>query len=1395
MLVALLAVPTASLVTHAAPGDGAWQVQLDKVAPDPVESGVPSAFLLALQCSAIEAPTCVDGVVTIPLPQHILPVVDVDPHPFVVDRTVADGVLRLTLAPSFPAGASLQVGIRFTAANVTTPDGHSPTFTATVTGANTPAVSDTAIATFTATPSLGVTKRLPSNAPDGTRFPLDTPLRYSVSVCDSRGLGDVGVLGMEAATVVDTLPTGATFVAASGGGVYDAGAGTVTWQLGPQTGLCYDDTLTVDVLYATGDVDPDSTVTNTVDVTGRPLAQTDDVTASDSVSHGFGDPVAVGDFCKAGDSPVTQVQGACGSGVDTLTFVGPWRGEDREMPRNGFGAESTFDLSIGNASTVGGTVDLVDPVPCRTSSDGATPATYTSNAPGEYCTDPAWIVTGFRSVSLFPTAGFPQAILDGNHPTYVTTTGEERDFVAHPETHTTGAAIWLFTPQPGDVVSEIRWTEVPVPVGSGSRGNFARVYGYLAEDLEVGDRVTNVAWRTLTVGASVLTGSAEASIVGIDETIASVGKIALQNGTFELHGGAISATQPVLWTSGLVIADLLPVELQAVTLVSARHSPGPATTSEPMPASRYQIEQIPDYEGTGRTLIRITVPPGGTLAAGPFSTRFTFAPADGVYPWIGTRTNTVRGYLPGIAIDRCATSAAEFIGGGPAATEDVLDWDGDGTAVGDSYCSATTNLTRASGGAAVQVTKQVRGNLDTTYAAYPKVALADPSLPGDAGYRLTVRNSGGAHLRDAVLYDLLPTVGDTGVSAGQVAQPRGSTFTPILTGQLSVDSDPSVTWEVAYSTAANPCRPEVGDGSATWPPGCTDDWDTTPPLDLAAVTALRIRQTGGLLTADAAPSSSATFSWPMSTPPTAQVGDVAWNTTAVVATNDSDGVALLASEPPKVGLTVPEADVELDKVADRAAGAIGEVVTFTLTASHGTTIATNPDGSVSYLNDGDVTTAVAPATGVVVTDVLPAGLTFVSGSAAAQQGTFDPVSGVWTIGTLEVGAEVTLTYRARITAAGSQTNSAEVTAAGVGDTDSTPGNCDLTPEDDCASATVDNLTLGVALDKLVESVPDSGDYLDADEGTGEYGVYPSGTPVRYRFVVTNTGQSPLSDVTIVDPMIPFFCDAVFDIGTLAPDEQMTIDCTRPIGFGVGTAVNTATVTATTVGGDDLEATDTAQVLVPTPEITVEKTTNGAAADTPAAAAQVAVDDTVTWTYVVRNTGSDELVDVSLVDDREPAVELDAGHCTRSSGAWGDPLAPGATITCVHTGTAVAGLYVNTATARGRGVVTPIVVTAVDTSHYTTLDASTPLPTTSTTTPTTSTTSPTAPTTTTTTIATSGPTTTIAGLLGPETPTSMPTLAGRLPTTGADGSRLVRISIALFAVGCVMVGVRRRRVHS
>lgn len=1298
LLGSLLMAPLAA----GAPGDGAWAITFDKVAPDPVESGVPSPFQLSVQCAALEAPTCSNGTVTIPIPEHIRHVVDVDTHPFIVGRAIVDDALVLTLTPDFPAGASIQVGLRFTAENVTTPNGYSPEFTATVTGDNTPAVSDAAEATFTATPALGITKRLPSNAPNGTRFPLDTPMRYSLQVCDTHGLGATGVLGMESVTVVDTLPAGATFVAASAGGVYDPTAGTVTWQLGPQDAFCYD-SLTVDVVYETGDVDPESTVTNTVVATGRPYGTTDEATASSSVNHGFGDPVAVGSFCKSATSWVSTVTPPCGSDVDALTFVGPWVGDTRLLGVSGSGSESSYLLSIDNSSTAAGTVDLVDPVPCRTNSDGATPATYTSNAPGDICTDPAWIVTGFRSSGAFPGNGFHQAIEAENFPTYVTTTGQVRAFVAHPATGSAGALQWLFTPQPGDVVAEIRWADVPAPVGTGGRGSLARVHGYLASDLDVGDRVTNVAERTLTVGGSALTGSSRASLVAIDETVVRVLKSVNINGTFSISAGAVSPSQSRTWGSGLVITDLLPVELQAVTLAEARYSRGDGSPIQPMPASAYRLEQIPDYQGSGRTLVRFTVPAGVDLGAVPTAVLLRFAPAGGGgFPWIGTRVNTTRVFTPGHDIDRCVTSSgSDFTGGNPAATDDTLDWDGDGLTVGDSYCSSSANLTRPSSGAAIAVTKQVRGNLDTTYAAYPKVALTDPSLPGDAGYRVTVRNSGGANLSDVVLYDVLPRPGDTGVSAGQVAHERGSTFSPVLTGPVTVNG--GGTWEVAYSTAVNPCRPEVGDGSASWPAGCTDDWTTSPPGDLSTVTALRFRLTGGLLTADTAATNAATFTWPMTAPASADVGDVAWNSTATTAVNDATGAALLTTEPPKVGLAVPQSDVELTKTADLTQAALGETVTYTVTATHGTTIVSNPDGTVSYVDgSGAETTAVAPATGVEVTDVLPTGMTLVPGSVVAQQGTFDPDTGIWTLGTIEVGGSVTLTYRARIDQIGAHVNRAEVSAESSEDVDSTPGNCGTEPsEDDCAAVTVTGAASGITLDKLVESGPGSSVFLHADEGTTEHGTYPSGTAVTYRFVVTNVGLTDLADVTIDDPTLPFFCDTEFQIGALAAGEEVVVDCTWPVGYGTGTTVNTAGVSAASPGGETLQASDTAQVLVPSPALALEKHTNGFPAQTPSAAVPVSVGDTVTWTYTLRNTGDDALTELTLTDDREAGVTLDEEHCVRTIGAWGDPLPPAATITCTFTGTAEAGLYANTATATGRGVTTPLVVSAADLSHYTT----------------------------------------------------------------------------------------------
>ena len=68
----------------------------------------------------------------------------------------------------------------------------------------------------------------------------------------------------------------------------------------------------------------------------------------------------------------------------------------------------------------------------------------------------------------------------------------------------------------------------------------------------------------------------------------------------------------------------------------------------------------------------------------------------------------------------------------------------------------------------------------------------------------------------------------------------------------------------------------------------------------------------------------------------------------------------------------------------------------------------------------------ARVTGLVVQDLLPAGLSFVS--ASASQGSYADATGAWTIGTLLNAQSATLTLAATVTVAGAITNRALVVA-------------------------------------------------------------------------------------------------------------------------------------------------------------------------------------------------------------------------------------------------------------------------------------------------------------------------------------------------------------------------------
>lgn len=120
-------------------------------------------------------------------------------------------------------------------------------------------------------------------------------------------------------------------------------------------------------------------------------------------------------------------------------------------------------------------------------------------------------------------------------------------------------------------------------------------------------------------------------------------------------------------------------------------------------------------------------------------------------------------------------------------------------------------------------------------------------------------------------------------------------------------------------------------------------------------------------------------------------------------------------------------DLSLNKSVSNTNPAAGATITYTLQVTNSTS-------------------ATATATGVSVTDLLPAGTAYVSDNGA---GAYDSATGVWTVGDLTAGQTRTLTIQATVTAMASATviNDAEVSANGVFDIDSTPGN-GATSEDD-----------------------------------------------------------------------------------------------------------------------------------------------------------------------------------------------------------------------------------------------------------------------------------------------------------------------------------------------------------
>lgn len=216
--------------------------------------------------------------------------------------------------------------------------------------------------------------------------------------------------------------------------------------------------------------------------------------------------------------------------------------------------------------------------------------------------------------------------------------------------------------------------------------------------------------------------------------------------------------------------------------------------------------------------------------------------------------------------------------------------------------------------------KEVKGDLDSSYSS-----LAHASLGGQISYRLKFSNTDGHAITKLTLLDVLPTVGDLGITDNV---DRESKFTPVLTGPITLNNS---NLEIKYSTSSKPSRQLLNNSVTNWPAGAqklqdpsgaeTPTWLTQDQVtDWSKIRSFTITLKGGqTIKAGQATTIEFTMQAPKRTdltasqlqtllnPSAAETSRAAWNSFAVTTNN------LLPVEPARVGVVLEDPSATIIK--------------------------------------------------------------------------------------------------------------------------------------------------------------------------------------------------------------------------------------------------------------------------------------------------------------------------------------------------------------------------------------------------------------------------------------------------------------------------------------------------
>ncbi len=304
--------------------------------------------------------------------------------------------------------------------------------------------------------------------------------------------------------------------------------------------------------------------------------------------------------------------------------------------------------------------------------------------------------------------------------------------------------------------------------------------------------------------------------------------------------------------------------------------------------------------------------------------------------------------------------------------------------------------------------------------------------------------------------------------------------------------------------------------------------------------------------------------------------------------------------------TPQQADLAVSKTVSNATPNVGDQIAYTVSVRDN-----GPDA----------------ATNVSIADLLPAGVTFVAVGTSATQGSYNPVTGLWTVGTLANGAMATLTIQALVVSSAVQTNTAAVNHS---------DQFDPVLPNNTASVVETPQIADVAVTKTVNNAnPNPGD------------------TITFTVVVTNNGPDTATNVVVADAIPAGLTNVIettsvgvynpitgqWTFASLAKGATATFTMTGTVST-TGGVTNTATVHATQFDPNLSNNTATAGSQVQTADLVLQKIA-------PAAAFY---DVIAPYTFIIHNNGPSTATGV-MVNDPFPASLQFAGVQSVSQGSF------------------------------------------------------------------------------------------------------------------------------------------------